>query len=169
MVKVIMTMERLTPNEAAVVRAIRQWREVHDTLQCPDILPTEVNKNIAAFVAYLWRTDPYAVNAGSIGDNELRLFEVQLLYVISEQLAGNSNVTSEILDWWFALDQQSYARTCLNSICVSMKLAGVSVMSSGWVREYFQSITLHRVRVGPGYAFSHRDKGGNKPISAAIH
>ena len=169
MVKVIMTMERLSSNEAAVIRAIRQWREVREPIQCPDNLSAEAIENIAAFVAYLWRTDPYAVNAGSIGDNELRLFEVQLLYVISEQLAGNTNITSEILDWWFALDQQSYARTYLNSICLSMQLAGISVMSSGWVQEYFQSITLHRVRVGPGYAFSHRDKGGDKPISTAIH
>lgn len=163
----IMTLERLTPNEVAVISAIRQWRKFPKTIPCP-ILPREVAEQIAGFVSYLWRRDPYAVNVGQSGENDLRLFEVQLLYVISEQLAGNLLTTSEILAWWFAADEQTYARASLDSVCVNMQLAGVAVTASSWIRDYFQSMTLKRVRgVQNTYSRTHSDDA--EPISTAIH
>lgn len=163
----IMTLERLTPNEVAVISAVRQWRRSPETIPCT-ILPHETAELIAGFVSYLWRRDPYAVDVGQNLENDLRLFEVQFLYVISEQLAGNLLTTSEILAWWFAADEQSYAKACLNSICVNMQLAGVAVTASSWIRDYFQSMTLQRVRGRKG-VLSRSRQDDVEPISTAIH
>ena len=167
MSKSIMTLERLTPNEVAVISAIHQWRRFPETIPC-SILSHEITELIAGFVSYLWKRDPYAVDVGQIVDNDLRLFEVQLLYVISEQLAGNSFTTSEILAWWFAADEQNHASACLNSICVNMQLAGVAVTASSWIRDYFQSMTLQRVRGRQGALARSREEDVH-PISTSIH
>jgi hypothetical protein len=164
----IMTLDRLTPNEIAVIKSIRQWREFPGPIPCP-ILPHPAVEQIAGFVAYLWRVDPYVVDVGSTLDNDLRLFEVQLLYVISEQLAGNSITTSEVLSWWFSNDEQSYARSCLNSICVNMQLSGVAVTAASWVREYFQSMTLKRVRLDSWDEAGRFDNDWAEPSTTAIH
>ena len=67
-----MTLDRLTPNEVAVIQAIRQWRKFPDD---PVHLTAEMPSNCGV-VSYLWRTDPYAVNVGSVLDKDLRLFEI---------------------------------------------------------------------------------------------
>ena len=163
-----MTLDRLTPNEVAVIKAIRQWRKLPETTPC-EILTAETAEQIAGFVAYLWRTDPYAVKVGSGLDNDLHLFEVQLLYVISEQMAGNNLTTSEILAWWFANDEQSYAKACLNSICVQMQLAGIAVSAANWIRGCFRAMTLRRVRGGSRDAHERAYDGAAEPQSVAIH
>ena len=163
-----MTLDRLTPNEVAVIKAIRQWRKFPETIPCA-ILTAETADQIAGFVSYLWRTDPYAVNVGSVLDKDLRLFEVQLLYVISEQMAGNNLTTSEILAWWFANDEQGCARASLNSICVQMQLAGVAVSAASWIRGHLQAMTLRRVRSGARDVHKRAYSGVAEPRSVAIH
>jgi hypothetical protein len=99
----------------------------------------------------------------------LRLFEVQLLYAISEQLAGKTMTTSEIIAWWFPVSEQSQARAALQSIGEGLSSAGVSIVSADWVRDYFQSMTLRRVRKNAGPAQDKQLNEYAEPVSAMIH
>ena len=162
------TLDRLEPTERAVISAIRRWRDYPETVPCR-VLPRTVREQIAALVAFLWRTDPYAVNVGVIVEQELRLFEVQLLYAISEQLAGKTITTAEIIAWWFPASEQSQAREALQAIGDTLRSAGVSIVSADWVRDYFQSMTLRRVRRRSESSTSTTPPEYADPVSAMIH
>jgi hypothetical protein len=162
------TLDRLEPNEQAVISAIRRWRDYPETVSC-GVLPRVAREQIAALVAFLWRSDPFAVKVGMVFDRELRLFEVQLLYAISEQLAGKTMTTSEIIAWWFPVTEQSQARAALQSIGVGLSSAGVSIVSADWVRDYFQSMTLRRVRKNAELTRNKQLNEYAEPVSAMIH
>jgi hypothetical protein len=162
------TLDRLEPNEQAVVSAIRRWRYYPETVSC-GVLPRVAREQIAGLVAFLWRSDPFAVNVGMAFDQELRLFEVQLLYAISEQLAGKTMTTSEIIAWWFPVTEQSQARAALQSIGEGLSSAGVSIVSADWVRDYFQSMTLRRVRKNAELTRNKQLNEYAEPVSAMIH
>ena len=162
------TLDRLEPNEQAVISAIRRWREFPETVPC-SVLPRAAREQIAALIAFLWRSDPYAVKVGMAFEKELRLFEVQLLYAISEQLAGQTMTTSEIIAWWFPASEQTQARAALLSIGEALSAAGVSIVSADWVRDYFQSMTLRRVRKNTDPTHNKELNESAEPVSAMIH
>ena len=162
------TFDRLEPNEQAVISAIRRWRDYPETVSC-GVLPRVAREHIAALVAFLWRSDPFAVKVGTVFERELRLFEVQLLYSISEQLAGKTMTTSEIIALWFPASEQSQARAALQSIGEALSSAGVSIVSADWVRDYFQSMTLRRVRKNAVRPQHKQLNEYAEPVSAMIH
>ena len=64
------TFDRLEPNEQAVITAIRRWRDFPECAPCK-ILTREAREQIAVFISFLWRSDPFAVNIGVIFQQEL--------------------------------------------------------------------------------------------------
>ena len=163
------TFDRLEPNEQAVITAIRRWRDFRECAPCK-ILTREAREQIAVFISFLWRSDPFAVNIGVIFQQELRLFEVQLLYAISEQLAGKSTTVAEVVAWWFPASKQVQARESLQTIGDAMRVAGVSVVSADWVRGYFQAMTFSRVRrKAEPAAQKNLENDYAEPVSAMVH
>ena len=142
-----MTLDRLDTNETAVITAIRLWRNHPDTT--PSCLISEAaQKEIAVFVDLLWRADPYAVNIGWIFERDLRLFEVQLLYVIAEQLGGKTGSVNEILGWWFPSSEEGAARNSLAKITHFFAALNISLGSVGWIRAHLLTMSARRVKLG---------------------
>ena len=97
-------------------------------------------------------------------------FEVQLLYAISEQLAGKSTTVAEVVAWWFPASKQVQARESLQTIGDAMRVAGVSVVSADWVRGYFQAMTFSRVRrKAEPAAQKNLENDYAEPVSAMVH
>ena len=112
---------------------------------------------------------PVCSHIGVIFQQELRLFEVQLLYAISEQLAGKSTTVAEVVAWWFPASKQVQARETLQTIGDAMRVAGVSVVSADWVRDYFRA-TFSRVRrKAEPAAQKNLENDYAEPVSAMVH
>ena len=135
-----MTLDRLKPNERAIILAIRRWQKPPDSYFCP-ILSSAIYKDISIFITILEYKDPFAINVSQVFEQEFQIFEVQLLFAISEQLAGNTSVVSELLAWWFAASDQDHAFACLKRIAHSMESLSVTLKSVNWIQNYFYSKT----------------------------
>lgn len=142
-----MTLDRLDTNETAVIKAIRLWRDHPDTTPS-NVISEAAHKEIAVFVDLLWRADPYAVNIGWLFERDLRLFEVQLLYVIAEQLGGQTGSVNEILRWWFPSSEEAAARNSLAKITHVFTALNISLGSVGWIRAHLLTMSARRVKSG---------------------
>ena len=141
-----MKLGNLDNDEKAVIRIIRRWKD-HPNRVAFDIVPVIAQEEISAFITFLWRIDSYVVNVGKISEQNLRLFEVQLLYVISVQLAGKSRDVNEILEWWFPVSDKPAAQKSLSKIGIIFKALDISLNSAGWVHSYFRSKMARHVRL----------------------
>jgi hypothetical protein len=136
-----MILNHLKPNERAIIIAIRRWQELQISVSCP-ILSRAICKKISIFITFLERTDPFVIKTGSLFEQELQIFEVQLLYVLSEQQAGNRRIISELVPWWFASSDQAHAHKCIEEISLMMKSLSVNLKSEIWIKEYFYNKTF---------------------------
>lgn len=142
-----MKLGHLDDDERAVIRIIRRWKDYPNS-RAFEIVPVIAQEEISAFITFLWRIDSYVVNVGKISEQNLRLFEVQLLYAISVQLAGKPRDVNEILDWWFPVSDKPAAQKSLSKIGIIFKALNISLNSAGWVHSYFLSRMARRVRFG---------------------
>ena len=137
----------LDDDEKTVIRIIRRWKD-HPNSGAFDNVPVIAQEEISAFITFLWRIDSYVVNVGKVSEQNLRLFEVQLLYAISVQLAAKPRDVNEILDWWFPVSDKPAAQKSLSKIGIIFKALNISLNSAGWVHSYFLSRMARRVRFG---------------------
>jgi hypothetical protein len=142
-----MKLGNLDNDEKTVIRIIRRWKD-HPNSGAFDNVPVIAQEEISAFITFLWRIDSYVVNVGKVSEQNLRLFEVQLLYAISVQLAAKPRDVNEILDWWFPVSDKPAAQKSLSKIGIIFKALNISLNSAGWVHSYFLSRMARRVRFG---------------------
>ena len=142
-----MQLGNLDDDEKTAIRIIRRWKG-HPNSGAFDIVPVVAQEEISAFITFLWRIDSYVVNVGKVSEQNLRLFEVQLLYAISVQLAGKPREVNEILDWWFPVSDKPAAQKSLSKIGIIFKALNISLNSAGWIHSYFLSRMARRVRFG---------------------
>ena len=143
------TRARLNSSETTVLLAIRRWRLT--TVDLVDVKvagPESVRLSSALrqFMDLLRDTDPYVIQVKREDDEAITLFELQLLYVISECRTGNTEATAEILDWWFPVPLVANARTLLTELTSVIETQSLDFHSSAWIRDCLLTITGNRIK-----------------------
>ncbi len=100
------------------------------------------------FIDLLWKTDPYAVALHHRLDYDVSIFELQFLYVITENRVGNVDIVGELLGWWFPATLIPDARAALNTVTKILNEEKIPLTSSARLREHILSVSSNRVRSG---------------------
>ena len=83
------------------------------------LLEVELEK----FLNLLNDFDPFAVKTSHVLDPSITLFELQLLYLLSEARKKNILVVKELLNWWFPPDIFPHALLIINEIVRILNLS----------------------------------------------
>ena len=90
----------------------------------------EIGPLLQIFIDLLRDHDPFAVKLRPLFDSKTTLFELQLLYVISEKHCGNEKTVTEVLHWWFPQDSVQIAQEILNDIATALNKAGLKMRTT---------------------------------------
>lgn len=98
------------------------------------------------FLDLLWQADPYIVSLNHRYDYDVTVFELQLLYAVTEARAGNAGTFDELLAWWFPEHQIAEARTSLATVVHILDEEGMPLQSGARLREHILCISSKRVK-----------------------
>ena len=143
------TRAQLSEGEETVLQAIRRWRYSAVDLADVKIVGAERVRLAGAvrpFMDLLREADPYVVRVNRTTDPSMTLFELQLLYILSECRAGNSATTTELLDWWFPDRLVANARVLLEDFAFTIDTLALAFNSSAWIRDHLLSVTNKRIK-----------------------
>lgn len=143
------TRSRLNSGETTVLLAIRRWRlKTVDLLDVKLAGPEAVRlaSVLRRFMDLLRDTDPYVIQVKREDEEAVTLFELQLLYVISECRTGNTEAITEILDWWFPVRLVAAARTLLTELAAEIETQSLDFHSSAWIRDCLLTVTENRIK-----------------------
>lgn len=147
---------QLNSGETTILQAIRRWRLNAVDLADVKVVGTEAIRLAAAarqFMDLLRDTDPYVIQVKREDEEAITLFELQLLYVISECRIGNTETTTEILDWWFPSRLVANAHALLAELTSVIETLSLEFNSSAWIRDCLLTVTENRIK--PKNEFAH--------------
>lgn len=162
------------PNEMLAIEAARLFRYGEDDRSgAPTIGPSPValRKALHSLISLIWEIDPAAVKLHRIGDADLSLFEMHLLYVISEHANGSGDTLDDLLDWWLPRRHFDASKTCLANIRAVFDGLDMKFDSRPWVRAMLIAIMEKRTkcaRPAPPAAYS-RPAGARVRSALSMH
>lgn len=127
----------LTGSERLLLAAIRNWSRSGGAGDGPGPAPEPVCAAAAAFLALMRDTDPFVVRIRGGNDHRLTLFELQLIYAVSEWRTENQRTAYEVLEWWFPEVLIAEGRARLSRIAEAMDSLGLEARSGEGLRGYF--------------------------------
>ena len=95
----------------------------------------DIDTQLRRFIDLLRETDPFVVKLRPLFDPKTTLFELQLLYAISEKRCGNEKTVSEVLNWWFPPAGVSEAHHILGRIAAVLNEADLKVHTTQQIKE----------------------------------
>lgn len=143
------TRAQLSEGEETILQAIRRWRYSAVDLADVKIVGCEricLGGALRAFMDLLREADPYVVRVNRTTDPSITLFELQLLYILSECREGNSETTTELLDWWFPAGLVANARVLLEDLASTIDTLALAFNSSAWIRDHLLTVTNKRIK-----------------------
>lgn len=87
------------------------------------ILYIRLEVKLEKFIDLLIDFDPFAARFSHVLDPSMTLFELQMLYLLSEARKKNILAVKELLNWWFPLDVFSQALLIINDIVDILNLS----------------------------------------------
>ena len=155
----------LSADEAKLIVVIRGFldRGTADASgPADDPLRELIEVPLIQFISFLWRADPYVVKLNQRDDPVVTLFELQVLYAISEA-RGESEVTvDELLAWWLPQDLIETGRASLITIARLLNDFGMDQQSSDRLREQILETSFNRGK-------SKRIYGLDSPVSDPLN
>jgi hypothetical protein len=152
----MLTSTTLEALETLIIQAMRRNLDVG-----PDVwLPAEskvtfdkIETYMRLFIDLLRGQDPFAVKLRPLLDPKATLFEMQLLYAISEKRRGNDKTVAEVLNWWFPQTNVPEAQKILGGIATLLNKAGVKLHTSKQLKEKMleASVTRPEQHYSPNY------------------
>ena len=162
------------PNEMLAIEAVRLFRYgVDNRAGVPTVGPSPISlrRALHSLMSLIWETDPAAVKLHRAGDTHLSLFEMHLLYVISEHVHGSGDTVDELLDWWFPRRLFDASKACLADIRAVLDDLDMTFDSRSWVRETLIAIMEKRTksaRPAPSAAYP-RPAGARTRSAISLH
>ena len=95
-----------------------------------------VEAPLTRFISYIWQSDPYVVKLNKPEDHSVTLFELQLLYAISEARIGSDNTVAELLAWWLPQNLIEPGKSVLAMIADLLSDYGMEYQSSVRLRMH---------------------------------
>ncbi|MBE90206.1 MAG: hypothetical protein CMM76_12310 [Rhodospirillaceae bacterium] len=95
-----------------------------------------VEAPLTRFISYIWQSDPYVVKLNKSEDHSVTLFELQLLYAISEARMSNDNTVAELLAWWLPRNLMESGKSVLAMIADLLSDYGMECQSSARLRMH---------------------------------
>lgn len=141
--------DALSAEERTVLRAIRHWCRGSESSRArptDGTTPEAVSVALRQFLSTLRDSDPFALNLRAADDMALTLFELQVIYVLSEHQAGHTGTTAELLDWWFPADLVATGDALLGDIADALERSGIALESGPWIRDYLLAFTARRAQ-----------------------
>lgn len=158
------------PNEMLAIEAARLFRYgVDDRSGVPTVGPSPIalRNALHSLMSLIWETDPAAVKLHRAGDTHLSLFEMHLLYVISEHGHGSGETVDELLDWWFPKRLFEASKACLADIRTVLDGLDLHFDSRPWVRATLIAIMEKRTKSArPAPSAAYPRPAGARPRSA---
>ena len=96
-------------------------------------------------LSLLFDTDPFIVRLRPAEDAFLTLFELQVLYAVSECNAGNDNTIEELLEWWLPAEKMAFGREKMNNVVNALRRKGIALNCSSRIRNYFLEFVINRI------------------------
>ena len=144
-----MSIQAPSREEIMVVQAVRRWERNASGLaevMASGRKPVALAKSLHAFVLLIWETDPNAVKVLPLRDSGLTLFELQVLYLVSEHRSGSPAKVHGLLEWWVPESLLDEARSRLSDIVAALDGLDMAFDSRPWVRTRLQTFMENRVK-----------------------
>ena len=136
-------------NEILVIRAARRWQRnavgLAEVTPCGQT-PVALSKALHGFIFLLWETDPNAVKVRSVRQEAFTIFELQLLYAISEHKFGSPHKVDELLNWWLPENLLDEGRSRLSDIAVALDDLDLTFDCRPWVQVQLRAGMDERVK-----------------------
>ena len=132
----------LNANETKLIGLMRGFLDggSENTLQLKDDPLLEiVEAPLTRFISYIWQSDPYVVKLNRYADPSVTLFELQLLYAISEARVGSDDTIDELLAWWLPQNLIESGKSVLAMIAGLLSDHGMQCQSSVRLRMHILS------------------------------
>ena len=137
--------------ETMLVRTVRRWQRnasgLAEVTTCGRE-PVALAKSVHDFILPIWETDPVAVKVLPVRDSGLTLFELQVLYLVSEHRSGSPAKVRALLEWWVPESLLDEAWSRLSDIGAALDGLDIAFDSRPWVRTRLQTFMGNRVKGG---------------------
>ena len=152
----MMTPITLDALETLIIQAMRRHIDVGSDVWLPaesKVTFDKIETYMQLFIDLLRGQDPFAVKLKPLLDPKATLFEMQLLYAISEKRRGNHKAVSEVLNWWFPQANVPEAQEILCGVATLLNKAGVKLHTSKQLKEKMleASVTRPEQHYSPNY------------------
>ncbi len=164
----------LNSNEVQTIHAMRRFLSTCDGFWTNKKHATTlslIDRPIRSLLNLIWRNDPFAVDLHRHQDPSVTLFEIQILYGISELRAGNHQTVEELLTWWLPEQDATNGFAMLSTIAGIMDDIGAERRQTDWFRA--QIIALSALRILARRSRAPRRHGvtqsAGHPMNAPLH
>ena len=152
----MLTSTTLEALETLIIQAMRRNLDVGPAVWLPaesKVTFDKIETFMRLFIDLLRGQDPFAVKLRPLLDPKATLFEMQLLYAISEKRRGNDKTVAEVLNWWFPQTNVPEAQKILGGIATLLNKAGVKLHTSKQLKEKMleASVTRPEQHYSPNY------------------